>query len=117
MSLYPTLCDLAGVPRPEHVEGKSIKELLRDPSGPWANPALTTFGYRNHAVRDERWRYIRYADGGEELYDHESDPYEWTNLADVGEHAAVKARLGGWLPKNDKPPPNERRTEDADRRR
>jgi arylsulfatase A-like enzyme len=109
MSLYPTLCDLAGVPCPGHVEGRSIKELLRDPAAPWTTPALTTFGFRNHAVRDERWRYIRYADGSEELYDEETDPYEWTNLAGVEAHAAVKARLSQWLPKSDQPAPANRR--------
>jgi hypothetical protein len=44
-------------------------------------PAITTFHLNNHSIRTERWRYIRYADGGEELYDHDADPYEWTNLA------------------------------------
>ena len=41
-----------------------------------------TFGFKNHAVQTERWRYIRYGDDGEELYDHSRDPHEWTNLAD-----------------------------------
>jgi hypothetical protein len=54
-------------------------------------------------VRSERWRYIRYADGGEELYDHQNDPHEWTNLADRPEYASVKADLAKWLPKADAP--------------
>jgi hypothetical protein len=49
-----------------------------------------------------RWRYIRYADGSEELYDHRSDPNEWTNLAANPAHHAVKARLAGLLPKKPK---------------
>ena len=53
------------------------------------------------AFRD--WRYIRYADGGEELYDHRSDPHEWTNLADAPEFAAVKAELANYLPQTDAP--------------
>jgi hypothetical protein len=55
--------------------------LARDPDGAWDRPALTTWGPDNHAVRTERFRYIRYDDGSEELYDHEVDPHEWVNLA------------------------------------
>ena len=62
-----------------------------------------TFGPNNHAVRDERWRYIRYADGGEELYDHQGDPREWTNLAGDAQYTAVKNKLAAWLPKVNAP--------------
>lgn len=51
-----------------------------------------------HAVRDDRWRYIRYADGGEELYDHANDPYEWTNVAAQPEHADLKVQLAAHFP-------------------
>jgi arylsulfatase A-like enzyme len=98
MSIYPTLCDVAGVPLPKHLEGASIKKLLANPSTQWDMPALTTHGFQNHAVRSEKWRYIRYADGGEELYDHEKDPYEWTNLASKPEFASVKEDLAKSLP-------------------
>ena len=105
MSIYPTLSDLAGVPLPKHLEGASIRALLADPKAPWEAPAITTFGRNNHAVRTERWRYIRYADGGEELYDHDQDPFEWTNLAGKdGEFDAVKRQLAKFLPKVNKPP-------------
>ena len=49
------------------------------------------------------WRYIRYADGGEELYDHASDEYEWTNLAAKPEHAALKKELAAFFPKENVP--------------
>ena len=52
-------------------------------------------------MRDRRWRYIRYSDGGEELYDHQSDAMEWRNLAALPEHAKMKAELARWLPKAD----------------
>ena len=98
MNIYPTLCDLAGIPKPVWVEGHTIRPLLADPAAAWSAPAITTFGQNNHAIRTERWRYIRYADGGEELYDHSTDEYEWTNLAAKSEHAALKAELAKNFP-------------------
>jgi arylsulfatase A-like enzyme len=103
MSIYPTLCDLAGLAKPAHVEGSSIRPLLADPAAAWTQAAVTTFGRGNHAVRNSRWRYIRYAEGGEELYDHQADPLEWTNLAAKPEHAAIKTELAAHLPKTDTP--------------
>jgi len=102
--IFPTLCDLAGLPRPAHVEGLSIRPLLADPREAWSTPAVTTYKFGNHAVRSERWRYIRYdGDGGEELYDHDADPREWTNLAAEARFAAVKAEYARWLPAVNRP--------------
>ena len=99
--LFPTLAELCGLPSVAGLDGQSLVPLLRDPARAWERPALTTHGRGNHALRNERWRYIRYADGGEELYDHEKDPNEWTNLAGRPEFAAVKASLAKWLPRTD----------------
>ena len=63
------------------LEGVSLKPLLENPAAAWNHVAISTLEQNNHAVRDERWRYIRYADGSEELYDHQNDPNEWHNLA------------------------------------
>lgn len=98
MCIYPTLVDLLGLPIPDHIQGPSIRPLLRDPQADAARVGITTHGRGNHAVRDLHWRYIRYADGSEELYDHRSDPYEWTNLAGDPQQAEIKRRLGKWLP-------------------
>jgi hypothetical protein len=62
---------------------------------------LSTYGRGNHSLRDDRFRYIRYRNGLEELYDHQSDPHEWRNLADDPKFAAAKAALVKWLPKVD----------------
>ncbi len=98
MCVYPTLCDLCGIAVPSHVEGQTIRTLLADSTATWHSPALTTHMEGNHAVRSEGWRYIRYADGSEELYDEAADPYEWTNLASRSEHADIKAELARHLP-------------------
>ena len=67
-------------------------------------PAVTSHNQGNHGVRSERWRYIHYADGTEELYDMKNDPNEWNNVAAVPENAAVISELKQWLPKVDVPP-------------
>jgi arylsulfatase A-like enzyme len=99
MSIYPTLCDLCGIERPDHVEGLSIRPLLQNPAAEWKTPALTTYHRNNHSFRSEQWRYIRYADGSEELYNHANDPYEWSNVAQDPNYSAVKAELQQFIPK------------------
>lgn len=102
-SIYPTLCELTGLSRPAHLDGRSLAPLLRDPAAPWDLPAITTHGFKNHAVRSEGWRYIRYADGGEELYDESADPLEYKNLAGDSQFAERKQALAQWLPPSDAP--------------
>lgn len=104
LDLYPTLAELAGLPPRDDQEGESLVPLLRDASTPRTRPAITSHNQGNHAVRSERWRYIRYADGSEELYDLENDPREWHNLAGRPEHAGVIAEHAKWLPTVDVPP-------------
>ncbi|MCH7729084.1 MAG: sulfatase [Planctomycetes bacterium] len=99
MDIYPTLADLCDLPVGDHLEGKSLRPLLDDPTADWDRPAVTTHGRNNHAVRSERWRYIRYSDGTEELYDHEADPLEWHNLASDEKFDAIRQQLAAWLPK------------------
>jgi arylsulfatase A-like enzyme len=108
LDLYPTLVELCSLPAREGLEGNSIVPLLKDSTAAWDKPAITTHGRNNHAVRSERYRYIRYADGSEELYDHQSDPLEWKNLAGDAQHAAAKSQLAATLPKvNAKDAPSE----------
>ncbi|MBM3798253.1 MAG: sulfatase [Acidobacteria bacterium] len=99
IDLYPTLTELCGLPARPGVEGRSLVPILHDPARDWEQPALTTFNRGNHSLRNERWRYTVYSDGGEELYDHHEDPMEWTNLAKRPEYAQVKAQLAKWLPR------------------
>jgi arylsulfatase A-like enzyme len=98
MDIYPTLAELAGLDRPGHIEGRSLVPLLEDPSLEWNYPALTTYGFGNHSVVSERYRYIRYVDGSEELYDRIQDPNEWTNLAGIPRFSAIIEELSAYLP-------------------
>jgi hypothetical protein len=85
------------------LEGGSLLPQLRNSAAARSQPAITTHGPNNHAVCIDRWRYIRYSDGGEELYDHEKDPLEWTNLAADARVADVKKQLAKWLPEKEAP--------------
>lgn len=82
VDIYPTLVEYCGLSQPaQQLDGISIVPVLKDPGHRWERPGLTTLGERYSSVRSERYRYIRYPDGSEELYDHKNDPYEHTNLA------------------------------------
>lgn len=81
LDLFPTLLDLANLPRDHSQEGHSLVPLLNNPAADWPHIALSSFGKGNFAVRSQRYRYIQYLDGSEELYDHQVDPHEWNNLA------------------------------------
>lgn len=104
IDLYPTLADLCGLPPRSELEGHSLRPLLEDPEAPWERPALTTFGPNNHSLRSERYRYTRYADGSEELYDHEADPREYTNLAGDPAFRPIMEDMRRWLPQVNRDP-------------
>lgn len=104
LDIYPTLIDLAHLPARTDLEGLSLAPQLKNAATPRLRPAITSHNQGNHGIRSERWRYIRYADDTEELYDMRNDPNEWTNLAAKPEHAAVIAEHKKWLPKIDRPP-------------
>ncbi|SMP58210.1 Arylsulfatase A [Neorhodopirellula lusitana] len=97
IDIFPTLAELCDLDAPEQLEGESFRHLLVDPQGEWNRPALTSTKAGNHTVRSDRWRYIRYRDGSEELYDHSKDPNEWTNLASHPELHEVKVQHAQWI--------------------
>ena len=103
LDIYPTLLELAGLPFKNDLEGLSLVPQLKDANTKRDRPAITTANPGNHSVRSERWRYIRYADGSEELYDHLRDPHEWKNLAGESKYADVMKELASWLPKKEVP--------------
>lgn len=100
LSLFPTLTQLAGIPRKDDNDGPSLVQLLRDPNTSWPHVAMTYLQKPgSYGLSAERWRYIRYSDGDEELYDLQTDPYEWHNLADSPKHETRLRELRKQAPK------------------
>ncbi|HEY1377222.1 MAG TPA: sulfatase [Gemmataceae bacterium] len=99
LGLYPTLCELCGLPTPAGQEGRSLKPLLDDPTAAWDHPAFTVSGNANKvlgtAVRTDRFRYVEYTAGGAMLLDEAADPAETKNLADDPRYAKERAELAG----------------------
>ena len=98
LDIYPTLIDLCQLKSVPGLEGHSVQPLLANPASSWPHAAITTWYYKNHSIRTQRWRYIRYRDGGEELYDHDADPLEHDNLAGQTEYATIIKQLRKRLP-------------------
>lgn len=98
LDIFPTLLELTGLPADDSQEGRSLVPLMKDPNGEWPHVALSSFGKGNYAVRSERFRYIRYLDGSEELYDHRKDRHEWNNLAADKSMAEVLSNHRLYLP-------------------
>jgi choline-sulfatase len=93
LDLYPTLSDLAGLPQAPRVGRTQFAPQLKDANTPRKWPAITTHNHDNHGIRSEHWRYIRYADGSEELYDMRKDPNEWDNLATIRNLIPLKKNM------------------------
>ncbi len=102
LDLYPTLVDMAGLPPNTVLEGKSLLRHLHQEEGISDAVGITSYGRNNHAVRSERYRYIQYEDGTEELYDHQVDENEWQNLAGDENYQSIKRGLKQYLPEINK---------------
>lgn len=102
IDLYPTLCELARLELPAGLDGTSLAGMIRGKKQDHA-PVLTVFGPDNFALRSERWRYIHYADGSEELYDHRNDPDEHSNLAGNPEYEPILEEFRPQIPKKSVP--------------
>ena len=101
IDLYPTLIELCQLPPNDCLEGKSLVPLIRNPALEASSPALTAYGRGNFAISSERFRYLRYEDGSEELYDLLTDPNEWNNLADYDQFQEIKSRLREFIPEHE----------------
>jgi arylsulfatase A-like enzyme len=103
LDIYPTLSELCGTEAPVGLDGFSLVPLMKNPSRKTGRAVVCTQGFQNHAVRSYKWRYIRYKDGSEELYDQVNDPKNFHNLAKLEQYASIKGKLAKWLPKEDAP--------------
>lgn len=101
LDMFPTTALLCGLPAPENQQGHSLVPQLQNPNHPREFPAITTHNKGNHSIRDRKWRYIRYADGSEELYNLQVDPNEWHNLVQDKKYQSEVERLKAWLPQPD----------------
>jgi iduronate 2-sulfatase len=108
IDIYPTLCDLAGLPVPDFCEGSSLLPLVTNPNRDWKDTALS---HRKHiwhdrlqvydlsnSLRTPRYRYTEYLDPegsllGSELFDYETDPLESRNLADDTGYQQIRVSL------------------------
>lgn len=97
IDVYPTLVEMCGLPRKTDLDGQSLAPLLKQPESR-DRTVITTFDRGNYSLRSSRWRFIRYEDGSEELYDHNADAEEWHNLAGDAAYDNVRARLRQLLP-------------------
>jgi len=101
--MYPTIVDLCGLPPRRDIDGRSLVPLLHNPETQWNHPAISSYDFSEFSIRTQRWRYTRLIDGSEELYDHDKDPEEWTNLANHPQLKQIKAKLARHIPRNPAP--------------
>jgi arylsulfatase A-like enzyme len=112
VDIYPTLAELAGLPLPKHLEGTSFKPLLQDPQLPWKTAAFSQYpriagkkSLMGYTMRTDRYRFTRWVNRADhtkldavELYDHQTDPQENTNVANNLENKAlVETLTAQWL--------------------
>lgn len=102
IDVYPTLAELAGITPPANLEGDSFASLILNPVQSWNEVAysIKTSGsaVQGRSICDGRYRYTEWPNGNKELYDHETDPGEWYNLADDPANAALMQSLRQELP-------------------
>ncbi len=103
IDIYPTLCELCNLGRPDHLDGESMAGLLSNPSREWKQAVFGRY-YSADTVKTDRYRYTAYCDGygklrSHMLYDHYRDPDETVNVADLAENGQVVADLQSLLGK------------------
>ena len=103
INVYKTIADYTGVQIPDYVDGESLVPIVNDASLKLEKPTIIVWGRGNYSVRTKQYRYTRYFDGGEELYNHKTDPNEWKNLAADTNYDTLKKELNSHLPKQEKP--------------
>ena len=103
LDIFPTLLELAGLPKDETQEGQSLVPLMKNPKREWKHPAITSFGLGNYSIRSTNYRFIQYFDGSRELYDLRDDPHEWKNLIENPEMRKVIKEHASFIPQKQHP--------------
>ena len=103
LDVFPTLLELAGLPKDETQEGQSLVPLMKKPQREWNHPAITSFGLGNYSIRSTNYRFIQYFDGSRELYDLRDDPHEWKNLIDNPKMKKVIQEHASFIPQKQHP--------------
>ena len=112
IDMYPTLVELCALPKTPHkLEGSSIATTLAEPVRAGDRDVYLPHMFPgSYAIMNRNWRYIKYKDGSEELYDVQKDPNEWRNLAEDPGHAKIKKHLAAKAPKTFAKPSPKRRS-------
>lgn len=103
VDIYPTLCDLAHIPKPSHLDGESLVPLLKNPNAPWKDAVFSRF-LAGESVRTKRYLYTEWSSPGKKpyarmLYDLQKDPQESVNVAEQSKNAQLVKQLHGKLKK------------------
>jgi len=101
IDIYPSLCELAGIPTPEHLQGKSFVPLMKTPALEWKPAAIGRYG-KGDTIRTDKYRFTEYADAkgkflSRMLYDHETDPGEDVNISERKDNETVVRELAEML--------------------
>jgi arylsulfatase A-like enzyme len=97
IDIYPSLCELAGLPLPTHLQGRSFAPLMKEPNQPWKDAAIGRFG-SGDTIRTDNFRFTEYSDRkgkfvARMLYDHTHDPGENVNVAEKEKQNEAVTRL------------------------
>jgi arylsulfatase A-like enzyme len=96
VDIYPTLCDLAGIEAPAHLQGKSLRPLLENPEAPFKMAVYSRY-HSGEAVKTLNLSYAEWRSGGRMLYNHRNDPDENINRVDDPKYAAVLSKISALL--------------------
>ena len=103
INIYKTIAEYTGIKTPNYVDGESLVPIVNGTSMKLNEPTIISWGRGNYSIKTKNYRFIRYFDGGEELYNHENDPDEWVNLSNDNDYTDLKSKLNKYLPKKETP--------------